>query len=523
MSGVESAASGSELDDRIGHPSRSVVLALLLLILAVGAVLRFHGLGRESLWNDELDSVRVSGQPTVGEVFAKTLGGDGHPPTFNLLLHVVQSHLGNSEALLRLPSALCGTLSIVAIFVLGELLYGAAEGLVAAALLAVLWCPIHYSQEARPYACLLLAVLAAGAFWVALVRRWGEGRAASPWLAAGFLFSALAAAYLHHFGAGMAFLLAGGAVLLARGPARRAAAWTFLLLVAGYGPGLRYLMLQKRHSHSWAWIPPPGLYSVGWYLKFLFNESRTLPALAIGVGIAALVKVAMARRSLRQGASESPLSERPLGDLSPSLVLALWLAVPFAGAVAVSYAAFPLLTNRNLLVCLPAAYLLLARAFAVLASGVRLALLASVATLLLLAHLLFVYRFYAVPEKEQFREAVAAVVASEPAGSPPDPGVVVLGRAFYRDYFDYYFARLGSRRRVDLVAGDDASIAAARDLLDRTRPWQVWLLRGHREVGPAFLAFLRGRYAERQHLALLGADVWRFETAVQPAAGRPRP
>ena len=29
----------------------------------------------------------------------------------------------------------------------------------------------------------------------------------------------------------------------------------------------------------------------------------------------------------------------------------------------------------------------------------------------------------------------------------------------------------------------------------------------------AFLAFLHGRYAEREHEALLGADVWRFEPA----------
>jgi mannosyltransferase len=482
---------------------RRVQAVLLGLLILLGAGLRFHGLGRESLWNDELDSVRVSAQPTVAAVLAKTLRGDGHPPTFNLVLHFVRRHLGSSEAMLRLPSAACGVLSIAAIFVLGRLLYGPAEGLVAAGLLAVLWCPVYYSQEARPYACLLLAVLAAGACWAALLRRWGEGGRASPGLVAGFLLSALAACYLHHFGAGLALLLGGGAVLLARGRARRAAAATFVLLLAGYGPGLWYLALQKRHAHSWDWIPPPGFYSVGWYLKFLFNESRILPALALAVGLLALAKSWRARR---RGAVLG--AERPIAGLPPSLLLTLWLAVPFAGAVAVSYLAFPLLTSRNLIVCLPAAYLLLARAFTALASGARLALLAGLVLLFLLAHLLFVVRFYRVPEKEQFREAVAAVVAADPE---PDPAVAVLGCAFHREYFDHYFARLGSRRRLDLLACGDESLAAARELLDRARPRRVWLLRGHRGVSPAFLAFLRGRCAEREHRELLGADVWRFE------------
>ncbi len=505
--------------------SRRAEGLLLAFLVLSGAALRFHGLGRESLWNDELDSVRVSAQPTAALVVAKTLRGDGHPPTWNLLLHALRPYAGSSEAALRLPSALCGVLSIVGIFLLGRLLYGPAEALVAAGLLAVAWCPIYYSQEARPYAGLLLAVLAAGAFWTALLRRWGEGGRAPLPLVAGFLAAALAACYLHHFGAGMALLLGGGAVALARGRARRAAAATFALLLAGYAPGLFYLALQKRHARSWEWIPKPGLYSVGWYLKFLWNESRVVAALAVAVG---LLGLAAAWRARRRGEVASECGgERPIAGLSPSLLLALWLALPFAGAVAASYVAFPILTSRNLIVCLPAAYLLLARAFTALASGRRLAifsgvaplaLLAGFALLALLAHLLLVLRFYRVPEKEQFRQAVAAVVAVDPQ---PDAGVAVLGCAFHREYFDHYFARLGSRRRVDLVACGDDGTGEVESLLDRARPRRVWLLRGHREVSPALLALLRGRYAERRHEALLGADAWRFERIAPSSAPPP--
>src|SRR5262249_30876968 len=96
-------------------PGRRAEAALLALFLLLGAVPPFPGLRRESLWNDELDSVRVSAQPTAALVVAKTLRGDGHPPTFNLLLHLIRPWLGSSEAALRLPSAICGVLSIAAI------------------------------------------------------------------------------------------------------------------------------------------------------------------------------------------------------------------------------------------------------------------------------------------------------------------------------------------------------------------------------------------------------------------------
>jgi len=43
------------------------------------------------------------------------------------------------------------------------------------------------------------------------------------------------------------------------------------------------------------------------------------------------------------------------------------------------------------------------------------------------------------------------------------------------------------------------------------RPGRVWLLAGHLPVEPGFLTFLREGYAEREHRALLGAEVWLFE------------
>jgi mannosyltransferase len=471
-------------------------LAVLALLLALGAGLRFHGLGRESLWNDELHSRWLSSAPTARQVVAKTLADDGHPPLHNLLLHEIERFWGDSEVALRLPSALAGTLSIAAIFLLGLLLYGTAEGLLAAGLLAVLWCPVSYSQEARPYGLLLLAVLVASGFWIALLRRWDAGEAPRGF-AAGYVLSALACCYLHHFGAGLVFLQGLLTLLLTRCiRQQRAALLTWTAVLAGYAPGIVYLLRQRRHSGSWAWIERPGFHSATEYLKFLFNYSRTLAALALLVGLLG---------SFRARRFDLP-PERRLGRLPPSALLGLWLVLPFLGAVAVSYLSFPLLTNRNLIVALPAAYLLLARAVAVLIPGRWQAASGTLLVLGLLAHLLFVMRYSTEPRKEQFREAAAEIAARD-----PDPaGSLVIARAYHREYFDYYFARLGSRRRVDLVAGADGDVPAARALLDSRRPERIWLIAGHLPVGEGFLAFLRGRYEEREHRVLVEADVWLF-------------
>ncbi len=474
-----------------------VLLALTFLLL-LGAGLRFHGLGRESLWNDELDSRRVSGAATAGEVVAKTLAEDGHPPVFNLLLHFVEQFFGDSEAALRFPSAVAGVLSIGAIFVLGRLLYGTAEGLLGAGLLTVLWCPIYYSQEARPYSLLLAAVLVASCFWIALLRQWDKERARSLGLAVGYVSAALCCCYLHHFGAGLVFLQGLLAFCLVR--RRRAVVVLWAVVLFGYLPGMIYLLRQRRHSGSWAWIERPGLHSAIEYVKFLFNYSSLLAALAVAVG---LLGWGLARRS-------SVPPERRIGPLSPSAVLGLWLVLPFLGAVTVSYLSFPLLTNRNLIVGLPAAYLLLARAVTVLATGTRRAALATLLVAGLLAHLLVHMRYYEVPEKEQFREAAAAVSALDPH---PD-GSVILARTYYREYFDYYFARLKSARRVDLIAGADADVPAARALLAARRPARVWLLAGHLPVEAGFFSFLREGYTERGHRAFHGTGVWLFEPKI---------
>ncbi|MCK5035138.1 MAG: hypothetical protein KAS73_04525, partial [Candidatus Sabulitectum sp.] len=100
----------------------------LFLIVVLGSILRFHSIGRESLWNDELASCYRSSFATVGDVISEGVAPDIHPPGYQLLMFFVQRTTGNSPAALRFPSAVAGILTIPLIFLLGRRLSVAMGG-----------------------------------------------------------------------------------------------------------------------------------------------------------------------------------------------------------------------------------------------------------------------------------------------------------------------------------------------------------------------------------------------------------
>ncbi|HSR17848.1 MAG TPA: glycosyltransferase family 39 protein [Ignavibacteriaceae bacterium] len=132
-------------------------LLLLLLIVLLGAFLRFYRLDFQSLGNDELSSWNLSNKATgISDVIRAQAEYDINPPGYQILLFYIIKYLGDSEFWLRFPSALAGILSIYLIYLLGLKLLSIKEGLLAAALTAIFWCPIYYSQEARAYSLLFL-------------------------------------------------------------------------------------------------------------------------------------------------------------------------------------------------------------------------------------------------------------------------------------------------------------------------------------------------------------------------------
>ncbi len=147
-------------------------MALVVIVVAAAAVLRFHQLGEKSLWFDECTSAQFSQRPI--HVILRTVETPGGIlPPFDFVLIHASARLGAGESWVRLPAAFMGIAAVYLSYLLGAALRGRAFGLWLAVLMALSPWHIAYSQEARPYSVYLTTALAASCFLLLAARRGG--------------------------------------------------------------------------------------------------------------------------------------------------------------------------------------------------------------------------------------------------------------------------------------------------------------------------------------------------------------
>jgi 4-amino-4-deoxy-L-arabinose transferase-like glycosyltransferase len=247
--------------------------AILAAILILASVLRFHGIGRNSLSVDELGSmetaagrgqlhltlprdVALSPPPVVTSLMGAApignvpglMGADVHPPLYFIALRIWQDVFGGGDVASRALSATAGAVGVLLLFDVGRWLAGVSVGLWASLLMALAQPEIVYSQDARPYALAAVFTLAAAD---ALVRITGLGPNRRRLLALG---AGLTAACLTNYFVLPAVIAMGiYAMLTLRGPARQqtilvfAAACAAVLILWGHG-----LWVQHRNfTNPW--------------------------------------------------------------------------------------------------------------------------------------------------------------------------------------------------------------------------------------------------------------------------------
>jgi len=129
----------------------------LFLIFLLGLLLRVYGLSHQSLWIDEIITLRQGLVP--GHGLWEQFLDDYHNP-LPMVVITTLARMSHAEQLLRFPGALLGSLSVLLIFFLGRRLSSARVGLLAALLLAVNPFHIFHSQELRGYAWMIFFGLA---------------------------------------------------------------------------------------------------------------------------------------------------------------------------------------------------------------------------------------------------------------------------------------------------------------------------------------------------------------------------
>ena len=378
--------------------------------------------------------------------------------------------------------------------------------------MAVLWCPIRYSQEARSYSALLLFSMLAMYFWLSmLLRPETENRTPYPIILA-YLGSAVVCSYLHYFGFYLVLLQALFTLLLIIFISRR---FTFVLLanliaICCFLPWIKVMFDTLRIQSFWIPQPTPAFFID--YLGFLFNTHTNLSAARGGsFDLLYIVIPLYAGLSIREIVSfvrRRSTEKWDFGEMVPTVILLLWLTVPFLGAYLKSIYSTSVLTERNLIISLPAAYLLLARSITVLVQNSLLrAFVVVIIVIVFLRDLLVVGKYYETTWTPQYREAVEFILANENV----HPNSIIVGCSGQRHplkILDHYFQRFGSSRTVDLLFCEKEDMTNLETAIRVRKPDFIWwLVAGVRQPDRSLISMLGERCVLIHHQRFFGANV----------------
>jgi len=128
------------------------VEVLFLLILSLGALLRFYHIGTNSLWFDEVCTVTF-------DSFRSWLSNPDYL-RWNMPLYFIVTdfvtHFSNNEVYLRLPGVIFGVIAIIYVYKIGRFCFNKQVALFSSLIISTSSFQIYYSQEARPYSLLML-------------------------------------------------------------------------------------------------------------------------------------------------------------------------------------------------------------------------------------------------------------------------------------------------------------------------------------------------------------------------------
>lgn len=472
-------------------------LILLIIILCAG-ILRFWGLDYSSLWTDELASWMLSSQHTLSDVIQGVRHNEIQPPLYFALLHYVITYLGDTEWMLRMLSAIFGTASVYAIYLLGKNLYTSREGLTAAAIMAVSWAPIFYSQEARSYILLLFLSIILFYYWLKLIRAFEAVKTPSAGTFSGFVLASIFASYTHYFGLQLVILQMLGFVVLFIHRPKILAKVVFLygLIFLAYLPWLPNMLAQMNARTSF-WAPElTFLQSLASFINFSYHMDWWIVAVLVVPPYAYAVIDGI--RAIKE---EKQLRKARAILFSSGGLLLLWVTLPFLAAFVQSMISTPIMVDRYLIILLPAVYILLARGITAMSKPFA-RTWTGVLLLVLLATLVFDDHYYSKPQKDQYREAAAYVVQNQ-GGYKDFP---VVAHAWDEYFFDYYFERFGSPAKVGLLAGSMDDLEVLKNFLQARNAQGFWFLTGQRIPEQQFIEQLDNSYELATKVELNGAS-----------------
>lgn len=375
---------------------------LLLSVLAVAAMLRFYGLDFQSPWLDELHTlIETNPELTYKEFYDLMLFREQMPHLYYILVRILNVIFGESLFGIRAFSALIGTTSVYAIFLLGKELYSKKAGYIAAIFLAINQTHIFYSQEIRPYILLCLFTCVSFLFLIKFSKKQTTKQAVYYGLFAGLMIST------HFFGL---FVLVSQLVLMAIFLISSEDIKRFVKLSSISG-GVILLMfipsvpvLLKVSKLSSFWIQPA---SPRFFLETVngfFGNSEFLLFIVFILTTAFFLRAFIQKEQQKSNAAY---------ELSVKVVL-VWLFVIFMVPYIRSYTNVPMLISRYFISVLPAILILMAIAMCFLKVKQLFVATISIFAFSSAVDLFIVKDYYGRVNKTQYREMTNAVKTLNP-------------------------------------------------------------------------------------------------------------
>lgn len=368
---------------------------LVTAVILIGIILRCSFLTHQSLWFDEIASIRMAQRSDL-------FRSDFHPPLYFSLLDVWILLFGTSEFAVRFLSALLGIISLLVVGITARGLLSRRGAAIAVLLTSCSFSHLWYSQEVRSYILLFLE----SAALLEIYRRWvlqpRSGRLTIALIGINTILL-----YTHYSAALLLFAQGCHSACVAFLQRSRLSDLKnhlsgYALVVLGTTalslPLLPLIITQSSHvARGNLWLPPPALVDVYLLLpRLLFYTpgvlgKTTILLVNVFVGIALLYPV-LERRGFNQ--------------------LHFFIVIPPVFALLLSFFEIQMFAPKVLITILPAVIIACAQLLC------RLPLKAVLVTSLayIIAQGQLIYRYYTTPQKEGWRTIGAFLSAHAESG-----------------------------------------------------------------------------------------------------------
>lgn len=376
----------------------------MLAVLLLAAYLRIDGLNDQGLWGDEGWSIWLARGDTLGDL-TLTMVGDHHGPVYSALLRGWDALAGNAVLALRWITVLFSVASVALLYRLGRAMFSPAAGVGAALAFALMDKHVVLTQEVRDYPMIYFVMIGTAYCYV----RWLQQDSRRPASGSAFAFAAfsIAGLYLHYY----CFMINLAILLHALFTLRDRRAWRHLLAVhaliaLAFAPWLPVVVHQFVITPvDSAVLTIHGMPFNRHTLDYLATESFGKPV-ALYAMLMLVGWVGPLSNRLPGPMMHLPRARR----LSMALLAALWFAFPIIFTWAL-HSRYPLLTDRNISVIMPAIALLAGFGLTAFERwGSR-----WIAVLVIANGLLVTSAYYVKPP---WRQMAADLAARHPAGEP---------------------------------------------------------------------------------------------------------